>query len=145
MTKNKQIKILIVDDHKALRDGLKVVLQMESDFVVIEEAEDGKQAIKFAQSLAPDVIIMDLNLGEMCGIELTRQILDRSPDICVIGFSMHDDPDLAGAMCQSGAKAYLSKSDSPDLLISAIRNCCHRKTAHLSAGVPADTGNTKTE
>lgn len=127
MTKDKQIKILIVDDHKALREGLKVVLQMEPDFLVIEEAEDGKQAIKFAQSLTPDVIIMDLNLGEMCGIEVTKQILDHSPDICVIGFSMHEDPDLAGAMRQSGAKAYLSKSDSPDQLISAIRNCCQKK------------------
>ncbi|WP_321492347.1 response regulator transcription factor [uncultured Desulfobacter sp.] len=122
MTKNKCIKILIVDDHKALRDGLKVILQMEPDFLIIGEAEDGKQAIKYAQTFTPDVIIMDLDLGEMNGIQVTEQILTLQPDICVIGFSMHADPDLARDMRKAGARAYLSKSDSPDQLISAIRN-----------------------
>jgi len=126
VTKKKQIKILIVDDHKALRDGLKVILQMEPDFLIIEEAEDGKQAIKYAQTLAPDVIIMDIDLGEMHGIQVTEQILDNQPDICVIGFSMHEDPDLARAMHKAGATAYLSKSDSPDQLICAIRSCGHK-------------------
>lgn len=123
MTKEDNIKILIVDDHQALREGLKVILQLEPDFSILGEAEDGKQAIKLAQALAPDVIIMDIDLGEMHGIQVTEQILACQPDICVIGFSMHADPDLAKAMRKAGAKAYLSKSDSPDQLISAIRNC----------------------
>ncbi len=123
MTKEDNIKILIVDDHQALREGLKVILQLESDFSIIGEAEDGKQAIKLAQDLAPDVIIMDMDLGEMHGTQVTELILARQPDICVIGFSMHTDPNLAEAMRKVGAKAYLTKSDAPDQLISAIRRC----------------------
>lgn len=123
MTKEKIIKILIVDDHQALREGLKVILQLEPDFSIIGEAEDGDQAIKMAGALTPDVIIMDMDLGEMHGIQVTERILDRQPDICVIGFSMHADPDLAEAMHKAGAKSYLTKSDAPDQLISAIRRC----------------------
>ncbi|NWH03536.1 response regulator [Desulfobacter latus] len=125
MTK-KNIKILIVDDHLALREGLKVILQLEPDFVIIGEAEDGKQAIKLARTLIPDVIIMDMDLGDMHGTEVTELILAHQPDICVIGFSMHTDPELAEAMRKVGAKAYLSKSDAPDQLISAIRR--YKKT-----------------
>nr|WP_321404955.1 response regulator transcription factor [uncultured Desulfobacter sp.] len=117
------IKILIVDDHEAIREGLKVILQLEPDFLIVGEAEDGEQAITLAQALAPDVIIMDIDLGEMHGIEVTKQILSLQPAICVIGFSMHSDQDLAREMCKAGAKTYLSKNDSPDQLISAIRNC----------------------
>ncbi|WP_320039895.1 response regulator transcription factor [uncultured Desulfobacter sp.] len=123
MANNNGIKILIVDDHKAIREGLKVILQLEPDFLVVGEAEDGKQAINLAQTLTPDVIIMDIDLGEMHGIEVTEHILSRQSDICVIGFSMHSDQDLARDMCKAGAKAYLSKNESPEQLILAIRNC----------------------
>ncbi|NDY70646.1 hypothetical protein DO021_02125 [Desulfobacter hydrogenophilus] len=123
MTKKKDIKILIVDDHKALREGLKVILQLEPGFSIIGEAEDGKQAIKLAQVLTPDVIIMDMDLGEMNGTQVTKLILADQPDICVIGFSMHTDPELAEAMQKVGARTYLTKSVAPDQLISAIRRC----------------------
>ena len=123
MKKKKAIKILIVDDHQALREGLKVILQLEPDFSIVGEAEEGKQAIELARALAPDVIIMDMDLGDMHGIQVTELILNHQPDICVIGFSMHTDPDLAKVMRKVGAKAYLTKSDSPDQLISAIRRC----------------------
>nr|WP_319492805.1 response regulator transcription factor [uncultured Desulfobacter sp.] len=122
MTNDNVIKILIVDDHKAIREGLKVILQLEPDFLIVGEAEDGKQAINLAQTLAPDVIIMDIDLGEMHGIEVTQQILSRQPDIGVIGFSMHSDQDLARDMCEAGAKTHLNKNDSPDQLILAIRS-----------------------
>lgn len=123
MTNDKAIKILIVDDHEAIREGLKVILQLESDFLIVGEAEEGKQAIDLAQTLSPDVIIMDIDLGEMHGIEVTEQILSRQPDICVIGFSMHLDQDLARDMYKAGAKTYISKNDPPDQLILAIRSC----------------------
>lgn len=97
-----------------------MILQLEPDFSLLGEAEDG---ITLARALAPDVIIMDMDLGEMHGTQVTEQILARQPDICVIGFSMHTDPDLAQAMRRAGAKAYLAKSDAPDQLISAIRSC----------------------
>lgn len=123
MINPKEIKILIVDDHQALREGLKVILQLEPDFSIIGEAEDGKQAVDLARTLTPDVIIMDMDLGEMHGIQATELIMADQPDICVIGFSMHTDPDLAEAMQRAGARAYLTKSDTPDLLIAAIRRC----------------------
>nr|WP_249060282.1 response regulator transcription factor [Desulfobacter hydrogenophilus] len=98
-------------------------MQLEPGFSIIGEAEDGKQAIKLAQVLTPDVIIMDMDLGEMNGTQVTKLILADQPDICVIGFSMHTDPELAEAMQKVGARTYLTKSVAPDQLISAIRRC----------------------
>lgn len=120
------IGILIVDDHKALREGLKALLQVEPDFQILGEAEDGEQAMQLAQELNPDVILMDINLGEMHGVQVTRQILSRQPQICVIGFSMHTDPNLAQAMFKAGARDYLIKSAPAEKLISAIRRCQDR-------------------
>ncbi len=123
MTEKETIKILIVDDHQAMRDALKIILELEPDFQVLGDAQNGKEAMALACTLSPDVIIMDIDLGEMHGIEVTEQILALQPDICVIGFSMHADPDLVKDMHKAGAKAFLTKSDPPDLLVAAIRNC----------------------
>ncbi len=123
MTEKETIKILIVDDHQAMRDALKIILELEPDFQVLGDAQDGVKAMELAYTLSPDVIIMDIDLGEMHGIEVTEQVLALQPDICVIGFSMHTDPDLAKDMCKAGAKAFLTKTDPSELLIAAIRDC----------------------
>jgi PAS domain S-box-containing protein len=117
-------RVLIVDDHKIMREGLVGLLQFESDMEVVGEAPDGPQAVELAEKLKPHVVIMDVNLGEMSGIEATRRILAKDPEIKVIGLSMRADKDTAAAMRGAGAIAYLPKSRlSEKDLIATVRAC----------------------
>jgi len=116
-------RVLIADDHKIMREGLVRLLQYEPDLDVVGQASDGQQAVDLAGELRPDIIIMDINLGEMSGIEATRRILLQCPDFRVIGLSMHEDRNVARAMREAGAAAYLTKMGPSDDLIAAIRAC----------------------
>ncbi len=117
------IGILIVDDHKLLRDGLTGLLQMEPDFTVLGEAADADTAIALAQKLEPDVVIMDVNLGKTNGIDATRQILFKKPHIKVIALSMHSDKKIINAMYHAGASVFLNKTVPSDELIAKVRAC----------------------
>ncbi len=116
-------RVLIVDDHRIMREGLMGLLQFESGIDVVGEAADGPQAITLADELEPHVIIMDVNLGEMSGIEATRRILARHPAVKVVGLSMHNDRGVARAMREAGAAAYLTKGGPAEDLIAAVRAC----------------------
>ena len=120
--KNDMISILIVDDHKILREGLKGLLQLEPDFHISGEAESGEKAIELADQLLPDIIIMDINLGKMHGVAVTRQILSKNPQIKIIGLSMHSDESVIEAMYSAGAVAYLTKSARSEEIVDAVRN-----------------------
>ena len=117
------IGILIVDDHKLLREGLVGLLQMEPDFEVLGEAADADTAIVLAEKLAPDVIIMDVNLGEKNGMDATQQILSKNPHIKVIALSMHSDKRVINAMYHAGASVFLNKTVASDKLIAKVRGC----------------------
>ncbi|MEN6625917.1 MAG: PAS domain S-box protein [Candidatus Sumerlaeia bacterium] len=121
--KAKPCRVLIVDDHKILRDGLRGLLQFEEGIEVVGEASDGPSGIALAEKLAPDVVIMDINLKEMNGIEATRAILAKNPSIKVVGLSMYLDTDAARAMHAAGAAAYVPKGGPSEDLIAAIRAC----------------------
>ncbi len=116
-------RVLIVDDHKIMRDGLVGLMRFEPDIEVVGEAADGPQAIELADLLQPDVIIMDVSLGKMSGVEATKAILARNPLIKVIGLSMYADTDVAAAMRSAGATAFLTKGGPSEDLTMAIRAC----------------------
>lgn len=107
--KAKKCRVLIVDDHQIMREGLARLFEFESDIEVVGEAPDGPEAIALADKLRPDVVLMDVNLGEMDGVEATRRILAADPEIKIIGLSMHVDRSVANAMRDAGAVAYLTK------------------------------------
>lgn len=121
------INILIVDDQKILREGLIALLRPEADFNIVGEAENGQQAMDLAGRRSPDVVIMDIDLGEEYGVTVTGQLLSKYPAIKVVGFSIHDDTYTADAMFQAGAAAHLSKSASIDEIITVIRSCVTKK------------------
>lgn len=120
---NGPVGILIVDDHKLLRDGLCGLLKMEEDFEVVGEAADADTAVNLAEKLLPDVVIMDVNLGDTSGVDATCRILSRHPEIKVIGLSMHSDKTIIDAMYHAGASIFLNKSIPSDALIAAVRKC----------------------
>lgn len=118
-------RVLVVDDHQIMREGLVRLFEFETDIEVVGQAADGPEAVALAGRLEPDVVLMDVNLGEMDGVEATRRILAARPDTRVVGLSMHVDDGVANAMRDAGAVAYLTKGGPSQDLIEAIR-ACHR-------------------
>lgn len=115
------IRILVADDHPVLRDGLTAVLSTQSDFEVIGEAGSGLEAVRKAQELQPDVVLLDLEMPEMDGVEALKQMRGSRPDVRVIIFTVFDtDERILGAV-QAGAKGYLLKGVPRDQIFDAIR------------------------
>ena len=114
------IKILLADDHKITRDGLKALLENQDNLRVVGEAENGRQAVRLALDLEPDVIVMDINMPELNGIEATRQILAELPATKIIALSMYSDKRYVVGMLKAGVSGYLLKNCAFDELVAAI-------------------------
>ena len=116
-----KLRILLVDDHQILREGLRALLSTEDDFELVGEAADGQAAIDLAQQLHPHVVVMDIGLPGIGGIEATRKILETNPDVKVIGLSIHSDRRFVVGMLAAGAQGYLPKNCASEELVKAIR------------------------
>lgn len=114
-------RILVADDHGIVRQGLQFVLQQESDMEVVGDAEDGRQAVALAERLHPDVVVMDIGMPNLNGIEATTQILRRSPGIKVVILSMHEDEVYLVRALACGVKGYLVKGSAYEDLPGAVR------------------------
>jgi DNA-binding NarL/FixJ family response regulator len=121
-------KILLVDDHKILRDGICSLLKGYDDIEVIGEAPDGKTALQMVNELLPDLVIMDISMPDMNGIDATRRILNEHPDVKVIALSMHHDKQFVSEIFRAGASGYLIKDSAFDELDHAIRIVMNGKT-----------------
>lgn len=121
------ISLLLVDDHKILRDGLKSIIDKVSNIKIIGEASDGREAIKFCQTNKPDVVVMDVAMPGLNGIEATKQIITTNPNIKVIGLSMHSSKQFILGMFKAGAYGYLLKDTDSDELIDAINAVMQNK------------------
>jgi DNA-binding NarL/FixJ family response regulator len=116
------ITILIVDDHALLRQGIKKVLDLESDLLVIGEAADGEEAVKLALQLKPDVVLLDVNMPKKNGLEVTRELRQLAPHIKIVLLTIHDDENYVIEVVKAGATGYLLKDIEPGMLIKAIRS-----------------------
>ena len=116
-----KIKLVLADDHAVVRSGLRMLLQAQPDMEIVGEAESGAQALAQVRSLQPDVILMDIQMPEMNGIEATRQIKEAYSDTAVLALTMHEDDQYFFEMLQAGASGYLPKRAAPDELVRAIR------------------------
>jgi len=116
------IRVLLADDHRLVRAGLAGLLGTAADIEVVGEAADGQQAVRLSAETAPDVILMDLSMPVLDGIEATRLILDRSPEIRVIALTSFADHEKVGEMLASGAVGYLLKDSEPAELLAAVRS-----------------------
>lgn len=130
----RKIKILLADDHKITRQGLRSLLANEPDMEVVAEAEEGRGAVRLAGELKPDVVIMDVSMPDLNGMEATRQIVKRLQAVKVVALSMHSDNMYVTEMLKSGVCGYLLKDCAFEELASAIRSVLDGKT-YLSPSI----------
>jgi DNA-binding NarL/FixJ family response regulator len=117
-------KVLLVDDHKMFRDGLRVLINAEPGMEVVGEAVDGRDAIDVARSVAPDVVVMDLSMPKMNGIEAMRHLIKDRPQVKVIILSMYSSGPLVQSVLAAGASGYVLKGSEFAELASEIRRAC---------------------
>jgi two-component system invasion response regulator UvrY len=116
-----RIGVLLVDDHAVVREGYRRLLERDVLLNVIGEASSAAETLRLDAQLKPDVIVLDIALPGVSGIEILRRIVSRRPDACVLMFSMYQDGIYATRALQSGARGYVSKASAPELLIEAVR------------------------
>ena len=129
-----EISIIIADDHPLLRQALRSVLEKQADFKIIAEAADGEEAVKLATELAPAVVIMDISMPRLDGLEATRQIKEKCPDIAILVLTIYDDSEHILAILEAGAAGYLTKSVFGEEVICAVRGVAAGETV-LSAEI----------
>jgi two-component system, NarL family, response regulator DegU len=148
------VKIVLVDDHKLFREGIKRILDFEEDFDVVAEGDDGGQVINLVRNHQPDVVLMDINMPTMNGVEATKNLMTQFPDVKVIILSIHDDETYVTHALKTGAQGYLLKEMETNELIEAIKvvsnggSYLHPKVTHnlvkeyrrLANGTTATTG-----
>jgi two-component system response regulator NreC len=124
----KKIRVLLADDHNLIRAGLRRVVESQPEFMVAGEAEDGRQAVAMAESLKPDVVVMDIGMPLLNGIEAARQIRAGRPDAQIVMLSMHSDEGYVLRALKAGAKAYLLKDSAEADLARAIHAAAEGKS-----------------
>jgi DNA-binding NarL/FixJ family response regulator len=143
-------QVVIVDDHELLRTGTRRILEDAVDFVVVGEAEDGESALMVIDHLVPDVVLVDIRLPTMNGIDLARTIVSDHPDMTVLILSAYDDEDYVRAALAAGVSGYLLKTTPSQELVRAIADACDGNivldkavAARLDAGASSRTGPSK--
>ena len=128
------IRILVVDDHAILRDGIRSLLESQDDIIVVGEAGDGAEAIELADKLLPDIVLMDISMPKTNGLEATRIIKDRHPQLKVLILTQHDNREYIAPALGAGAAGYVLKRSGRREMLNAIRQV-HEQGAFLSNNI----------
>jgi two-component system, NarL family, nitrate/nitrite response regulator NarL len=131
------IKVLLADDHQVVRQGIRALLESEEDIVVVGEAVDGRRAVELAKKLRPDVVVMDIAMPRLNGLEATRQILEAAPNMRVLVLSAHSDEEYVSRIRELGGAGYLLKQSSLSQMTKAIREA---RAGKLFVGPPQSPG-----
>ena len=116
----RKIRILLADDHQLMRSGIRLMLERESDLSVVGEASDGREAVALAKSLRPDVVVMDIGMANLNGIEAAQQVTQNRPEVAIVMLSMHSDESYVLRALKAGARGYLLKDSAEADLIKAV-------------------------
>ncbi|MGS0684062.1 response regulator transcription factor [Nakamurella sp. GG22] len=134
MVDDGRVRVLLADDHPVYRDGLTGLLCATVDLAVVGQAATGLEAVRLAESLSPQVVVLDLNMPELNGVDAARRILHQAPNTAILILTMYDDDALVFRAMQAGARGYVVKSAEPDAILAAIRAVA-RGEAILGAAV----------
>jgi two-component system response regulator NreC len=116
-----KIKLILADDHAVVRSGLRMLLEVQPDIEILAEVESGTEAVAMTRSLRPDIVLMDIQMPGLNGIEATKQIKQLAPDTAVLALTMYEDDQYFFEMLHAGASGYVPKRAAPDELLTAIR------------------------
>ena len=130
----RSIKVLVADDHRIMREGFRTLLEKEPDMEVVGEAESGQATVDLAKELKPEVVVMELSMFDLNGVEATRQILDNTPGIKVLVLSLHPDKQFVTGVLNAGASGYLLKDCAFEELVQAIHIVVAGQT-YISPGI----------
>ncbi len=117
----KKVRVVIADDHKVVRDGLRLLIDSQRDMRVVGEAADGQEALVKARELKPDVVVMDLSMPKLNGLQATERLRLEQPSVKVVALTVHEDASYLMQLCKAGAVGYVLKRSAGDDLIAAIR------------------------
>ena len=152
MARNAPIRVLLADDHDVVRQGFRLVLGTQPDMEVVGEAADGRQAIEQARLLRPDLVLMDVTMPVMGGLEATRRLKAEMPSVCVLMFTSHEEPEYLLEAIEAGAAGYVLKGAPVSRLIGAIRRALGGETpldqelaARLIRGLSEKAGDARRE
>jgi two-component system response regulator NreC len=114
-------RLLLVDDHKVVRSGLRMLLDNEADLTIVGEAGTGQEALQLVEQLQPDLVLMDIGLPDLSGIDVAQQIKQRWPTIAIVALTIHEDEEYFFKMLQAGVNGYVPKRAAPEELLTAVR------------------------
>lgn len=124
-----KIRVVVADDHSVVRKGIRELLTDEPDIEVIGEARDGREAVRLATTLQPDVVVMDIAMPELSGVEATKQIRDAAPNVRVVALTAFDDDPYVYGLLNAGAKGYVLKTAESSEIVRAVRAAAQGQTA----------------
>jgi len=127
MNRSSAIRLLLVDDHAVVREGYRRLLESRPQLLIVGEASTAREAMDLYRQQTPDVLVLDLGLPDMGGVELIRRLLQRDPSARILVFTMHREPIFATQSLRAGAIGYVTKSSAPDVLIAAIDQVAARR------------------
>ena len=129
-----KIRVILADDHRILREGLAHMMSTKGDIEVVAQAKNGRDAVKLARELNPDVVVMDVAMPDLNGVDATKQIMEESPKVKILALSMHSDMQFVSRMLAAGAAGYVLKDSAFDELANAVKAVAVGK-AYLSQGI----------
>lgn len=131
------IRVIIVDDHAIVRAGMRMLIESDNEIEIVGEGETGAEALQMAHDLEPDIVVMDVTMPEMDGIEATRRIKEETPNVAVLAVTIHEGPDYFFQMLQAGSSGYVPKRAAPEDLLRAIHTVAEGNV-FLEPGIAKD-------
>jgi DNA-binding NarL/FixJ family response regulator len=133
----KSIRVLLADDHPVVRGGIRALLEKDGEIEVVGEASNGVEALKLAETVSPDIMLLDMELPDIEGTQVARQIQQHYPEMKILALSAHDDAFYIKGVLESGASGYLMKDEAPEMILEAIRGVARGDKGWVSRRISA--------
>jgi DNA-binding NarL/FixJ family response regulator len=131
--KRQHIRVVLADDHSGVRSGIRHLLEREPEISIVGETTDGIEALELAENLAPDILLLDVEMPGMTGIEVAKQLKAQDSSVRILALSSYDQREYIQAMLKNGASGYLVKDEAPDLLVKAVLGVSRGETGWFSS------------